>query len=145
MDPRRAHRQPTRWLRIGIPALLVLVWLIGGSVGGPFFGKVDEVSSNDRTSFLPESADATQVNERLPDFLGGDSIAAVIVITSPDEFTDEQLADVQALTDDISAIEGVQDAVSPPTPSDDGEAVQIFAPIDTSGEVAAIVEQIRTL
>ena len=61
------HRQPTRWLRIGIPVLLVLVWLVGGSIGGPYFGKVDEVSTNDQSSFLPESADATQVSERLPD------------------------------------------------------------------------------
>ncbi|MGA7149121.1 MAG: hypothetical protein WBX17_11620, partial [Microbacterium sp.] len=73
---RHAHRQPARWLRIGIPALLVLVWLAVGSAGGPYFGKVDEVSTNDRSSFLPESADATQVNERLPEFLGDDSIPA---------------------------------------------------------------------
>jgi RND superfamily putative drug exporter len=38
---RRTDRQPPRWLRIGIPVVLVLVWLIGGSVGGPYFGKVD--------------------------------------------------------------------------------------------------------
>ena len=144
-NPRHARRQPTRWLRIGIPSLLVLVWLVGGSVGGPFFGKVDEVSSNDRTSFLPESADATQVNERLPDFLGGDSIPAVIVVEGDGALSESELADLQDLADDIAAVDGVQDGVSPPLGSEDGEAVQIFAPIDTSGEVAATVEEIRTL
>jgi RND superfamily putative drug exporter len=145
ISPHHANRRPSGWLRIGIPALLVLIWLAGGSIGGPYFGKVDEVSSNDRLSFLPESADATQVNERLADFLGGDSIPAVVVVTGDGELTDDDIADVQTLADDIAEVQGVQEDVSPPIPSDDGEAVQIFAPIDASGEVGPIVDQIRSL
>ncbi|MFB7885803.1 MMPL family transporter [Microbacterium sp. NPDC056057] len=144
-SPHHANRRPSGWLRIGIPALLVLVWLAVGSIGGPFFGKVDEVSSNDRSSFLPESADATQVNERLAGFLGGESIPAVVVVTGDGELSDDDIADVQALADDIAQIEGVQEDVSPPIPSEDGEAVQIFVPIDASGEVGPTVEEIRSL
>ncbi|MCW3492048.1 MMPL family transporter [Microbacterium sp. SSM24] len=144
-NPHHARRTPTRWLRIGIPALLVLVWLVVGSIGGPYFGKVDEVSSNDRSSFLPQSADATQVNERLPDFLGDDSIPAVVVVTGDGELTEDQLADVQTLADDIAGVSGVLDGVSPPIVSDDGEAAQVFVPVDASGEVAEIVDEIRTL
>lgn len=143
--PRHANRQPARWLRIGIPALLVLVWLAVGSAGGPYFGKVDEVSTNDRSSFLPESADATQVNERLPEFLGDDSIPAVVLVTGEGELTEDQLADVQTLADDIAGIDGVLDGVSPPIVSDDGEAAQIFVPIDASGEVGEVVGEIRTM
>lgn len=139
----RTTARPTRWLRIGIPVLLVLVWLVGGSIGGPYFGKVDEVSTNDRSSFLPESADATQVNERLPGFLGDDSIPAVLVVTGDGELTEDQLADVQTLADDISGIDGVIDEVSPPIVSEDGEAAQVFVPIDASGEVGEVVEQMR--
>ena len=72
---------PTRWLRIGIPVLLVLIWLVGGSIGGPYFGKVDEVATNDQSSFLPSSAEATQVQDRLADFTGGDTIPAAVVVT----------------------------------------------------------------
>lgn len=143
--PHHARRTPTRWLRIGIPAALVLVWLVVGSIGGPYFGKVDEVSSNDRSSFLPESADATQVNERLPDFLGDDSIPAVVVVTGDGDLTEEQLAEVQELADAVAEVPGVLDGVSPPIVSEDGEAAQVFVPIDASGEVAEIVEEIRTL
>ena len=143
--PHHARRRPTRWLRVGIPALLVLVWLIGGSIGGPFFGKVDEVSSNDRSSFLPQSADATQVNERLPDFLGGDSIPAVLVVTGDGALTDAQLAEVQTLVDDIAQVDGVQGDISPPLPAEDGAAVQVFVPIDAAGEVVEIVDEIRAL
>ena len=68
-----ASDTPTRWLRIGIPVLLVLIWLVGGSVGGPYFGKIDEVATNDQSSFLPSSAESTQVQDRLADFTGGDA------------------------------------------------------------------------
>ena len=47
-----------RWLRVLIPALIILVWFVGASIGGPYFGKVGEVSSNDQTAYLPDSADA---------------------------------------------------------------------------------------
>ena len=29
----RTDRQPTRWLRVGIPAVLVLVWIVVGALG----------------------------------------------------------------------------------------------------------------
>ncbi|WP_203582002.1 MMPL family transporter [Microbacterium hibisci] len=144
-SPQHARHRPPRWLRIGIPALLVLIWLVVGSIGGPYFGKVDEVSTNDRSSFLPESADATQVNERLAGFLGEDSIPAVLVVTGDGELSDDDVADVQALVDDISEIDGVTEDVSPPIVSEDGEAVQVFVPIDASGEVGEIVDEMRTM
>lgn len=145
MASTKSSVRPSRWLRIGIPALLVLIWVGVGSIGGPYFGKVDEVASNDQSSFLPESADATRVAERLPGFLGDEAIPAVLVVTGDGELTDDQLAEVQTLVDDIANIDGVLDGVSPPVVSDDGEAVQVFIPIDSSGEVREIVEEIRTL
>ncbi|QNA93192.1 hypothetical protein [Microbacterium sp. Se63.02b] len=65
-----------------IPVALILVWLVGASLGGPLFGKVDEVSSNDQTTYLPESADATKVQQRLGDFNDSDDIPAIAVLTS---------------------------------------------------------------
>ncbi|MBW9095499.1 MMPL family transporter [Microbacterium jejuense] len=144
-QPHHARRVPTRWLRIGIPVLLVLVWLAAGSIGGPYFGKVDEVSSNDRSTFLPESADATQVNARLADFLGEESIPAVVVVTGDGELTEDDIADVQALADDIAELDAIAGDVSPPIPSEDGEAVQLFVPIDASGEVGDTVAEIRSM
>ncbi|MFH8249360.1 MMPL family transporter [Microbacterium sp. B2969] len=140
-----AARQPTRWLRIGIPVLLILVWLVGGSIGGPYFGKVDEVSTNDQSTYLPQSADATEVSQRLPDFLGNDTIPAVVVVEGDQALTEAQLADLQSIADDIAALDGVTEDVSPPIVSEDGEAAQIFVPIDSTGEVGETVESVRTL
>jgi RND superfamily putative drug exporter len=145
MSSPRTDRRTTRWLRIGIPVFLVLIWLVGGSVGGPYFGKVEEVSTNDRSSFLPESADATQVNERLTDFLGDDSVPAVVVIAGETELTADDLADVQATVDEIAALEGVLEEVSPPIPSEDALAVQVFIPLASDAEIGELVAEMRAL
>lgn len=133
---------PTRWLRIGIPVLLVLIWLVGGSIGGPYFGKVDEVATNDQSSFLPSSAEATQVQERLADFTGGDTIPAVVVVTGDGALTDAQLSDIDELATSLGEVAGVGE-ISPALPSDDGEAVQLFVPIDSSGDVGETVAAVR--
>lgn len=138
----RSSSTPSRWLRIGIPVLLILIWLVGGSIGGPYFGKVDEVATNDQSSFLPSSAESTQVQERLADFTGGDTIPAVVVITGDGALTGAQLADVTDLADTIGAVDGVGE-ISPALPSDDGEAVQLFVPIESSGDVGETVEAVR--
>ena len=134
---------PSRWLRIGIPSLLVLIWLVGGSMGGPTFGRIDEVATNDQSSFLPASAEATQVQERLADFTGGDTIPAVVVITGEGELSTEQQAQINEAVTSLGDIEGVGE-ISPALLSEDAEAAQVFVPIDTSGEVDATVEEIRT-
>ncbi|KQR86500.1 hypothetical protein ASF96_09035 [Microbacterium sp. Leaf179] len=135
----------SRWLRIGIPSLLVLLWVVGGSIGGPFFGKVDQVATNDQSSFLPQSADATEVSERLTDFTGGDTIPALVVAATDDgsALTDVQLSALQTLATEVASIDGVAGEASVPLVSDDATAAQIFVPIDSSGEVREVVEQVR--
>ncbi|WOF22682.1 MMPL family transporter [Microbacterium betulae] len=140
-----APRAP-RWLRIVLPAVLILVWLAAASVGGPYFGKVGEVSSNDQTAYLPESADATAVQGRLADFTDGDAIPAVVVFSSEAVLTDDQIAAIGERVDAAAGIDGV-DEVSPALPSDDGLAVQSFVPISSEADlgdtIAALGETLR--
>lgn len=128
------------WTRALLPAALILVWLAGAGLGGPLFGKVDEVSSNDRTAYLPESADATQVQKLLGEFTDSDSIPAVAVFV-----TDEKLseADTKALSEAVASttnVEGVDDDVSPAIVSDDSQAAQAFIPIRSDADLAGTVE-----
>ena len=83
--------------------------VVGGSIGGPFFGKVDQVATNDQSSFLPQSADATEVSERLTDFTGGDTIPALVVAATDDgsALTDVQLSALQTLATEVASIDGV--------------------------------------
>lgn len=135
--PRR--RTPRRWLRILLPALLILAWLTGAAVGGPYFGKVNEVSTNDQTTFLPESAEATQVQELRDEFTDNDGIPAIALFESDAELTEQQLTDIEQVLEDVVDMDGIEDEVSPPIPSDDGLAVQAFIPIDADAETSDVV------
>ncbi|QAY58781.1 MMPL family transporter [Microbacterium protaetiae] len=140
---RQQNNDPTRWVRIGIPVLLVLVWLVGGAVGGPYFGKVGEVSTNDHAAYLPDSAESTVVQNRLTDFTGSDSMPAVVVVTGDGKLTDDQISGLRDLADRLSDVDGVVGSVSPPIVSDDGEAAQMFVPLTTE-EVSDAVGAVRT-
>ena len=146
--PTRERSRRHSWVRVLIPVALILVWLAGASFGGPLFGKVDEVSSNDQTTYLPESADATKVQALLGEFNDSDAIPAIAVFTSEDELT---ATDLDAISDAVAGapdVEGVTDEVSPALPSEDGRAVQAFIPIDSDAEladtVAALGEELRS-
>lgn len=131
-----------KWLRVLLPAVLILVWLTAAGIGGPYFGKVNEVSSNDSTTFLPESADATQVQELQGEFTESDSLPAVTVFASETEITDDQLEEISQILETLPDIQGVDDEVSPAVPSDDGLAVQAFVPINSEADTGDVVAQV---
>lgn len=131
-----------KWLRVLLPAVLILVWLAAAGIGGPYFGKVNEVSSNDPTTFLPESADATQVQELQGEFTESDSLPAVTVFVSDTEITDDQLDEISQILETLSEIQGVDDEISPAVPSDDGLAVQAFVPIKSEADTGDVVAQV---
>lgn len=146
-EPQRsATPRVPRWLRAVIPAVLIVGWIAALGVGGPTFGRLDEVVENDQAAFLPQSADATAVQEALPGFLGDDRIPAIVVLEGDGALTDDQLANAQTLAEEVAAVDGVVEA-SPAIPSDDGEAVQIVAIVDSSESEAVdvAVEAIRDL
>ena len=119
-----------RWVRVVLPTLLMLVWLVGAGIGGPYFGKVSEVSSNDQTSYLPESADATRVQAMLGEFSDSNAIPAVIVFVKDTALSEEETTSIQQAVDALSTIEGVTEGISPLIPSEDGQALELFVPID---------------
>ncbi|PKQ34313.1 MAG: hypothetical protein CVT61_11770 [Actinobacteria bacterium HGW-Actinobacteria-11] len=134
--PIRERSRRHSWVRVFLPVALILVWLVGASLGGPLFGKVDEVSSNDQTTYLPESAQATEVQQLLGEFSDSDSIPAIAVFTSDDALTSSELDAISDAVADAPNVEGVGDDVSPALPSEDGKAVQAFIPIESDAELA---------
>ncbi|MGP7960276.1 MMPL family transporter [Sanguibacter sp. A247] len=136
-------KRPSRLLRTLIPAFLVLLWLGLAGVGGPLFGRIDEVSSNDPTAYLPSSAEATQVQESLTDFLGDDAIPAVIVAVRDGGLTEADLAALGTAAHKAAELEQVVGGASPALPSEDGQAVQVFVPLSTQSDLGEGVEAIR--
>ncbi|WP_053005198.1 MMPL family transporter [Kocuria sp. SM24M-10] len=135
--PRRS-----RWatlLRVLLPALLIVGWLAVAGVGGPYFGKISEVSTNDQSSFLPESTESTRVTDLQGEFRDSDAIPAIVLLVregglepADRAWAEETVASVQ----DGGPAEG---RLSPPIPSEDGEALQVVVPLP-DGEVVEDVE-----
>ncbi|WP_336646250.1 MMPL family transporter [Microbacterium sp. USHLN186] len=135
----RRHRPEPRTLwRAILSAALILLWLTGAGLGGPLFGKIDEVSSNDRTAYLPDSADATEVQRALDEFLGTDAIPAVVVFAADAEIDDAVKEQLTTALEDATSAEGVKDGSSPVLVSEDGLAAQAFVPIDTDADVGDV-------
>lgn len=147
---KRTGRVPT-WLRVLIPTVLILIWFALFGAGGAAFGTISDVQQNDQASFLPASAEATEVNELQDGFRDSENVPAIVIVATDDgsELSDSQLADVEALRDDVLDLEGVvADETSPVIPSEDGEAAQFVASIAPGeGEEGSgvTVEEMRVL
>ena len=139
----RARRALPAWLRIALPALLIVTWVAAAGMGGPYFGRVDEVSSNDATTFLPATADATRVQERLGDFDETGAVPAVVVFAGSAPLTPEERAAIEVTVQGLADVPGVAEGVSPALLSDDGSAVQAFVPIDGEAELDEAVGAVR--
>jgi putative drug exporter of the RND superfamily len=129
-----------RWL---LPALLLLVWVVVGGITGPFAGKLSGVSTNDNSAFLPASAESTEVNDMLGGFSDTDSVPAVVIAERPSGLTPADTAFLTESTGPLAGTEGFADQFSPPIPSQDGQAAQMFIPISSAGEPADTVEKLR--
>ncbi|WP_343318314.1 MMPL family transporter [Arthrobacter sp. TMP15] len=143
---------PKRWLRLTLPPILIIVWLLVAGLGGPTFGKISEVSTNDQASFLPASAESTAAREWQLKFVDSNAIPAVVLLTSTEALTSEQLGQIATLPKKLSAVSGVQKPEAPattsvagPIPSEDKKAVEFLVPISGTDEVKSVVDELRNV
>ena len=138
MNPRKVPF----WLRWLVPVVLVITWLGIAGVGGPTFGRLDEVSSNDQASFLPAGAEATEAGDWQAKFRDSEEIPAVVILENGAAFTPAQLGEAAKLKADIEALK-LGSAVVGPIPSEDGKAVQYIVPIASTDEIRDVVKELR--
>lgn len=122
--------------RIASALALLIVWLAIAGVGGPTFGKISEVSTNDKSTFLPATAESTRAGELAEEFSDNQGVPAIIT-GKVNEVDDGALeSGMQAL----DSIEGILQVIGPQI-SEDGEAVEYIALIDTeSADPTEVVE-----
>ena len=138
-----AHpRGGRRWIRVLWPSFLIVIWVIGAALGGPYFGRIDEVSSNEQANYLPASAEATKVQQLRGEFSESIAIPAIVVFTSDQVLSEAQLEEIAAQITGLPAVAGVAEEVSPAIPSDDGRAVQVFVPIEPDAEIGNVVAEL---
>lgn len=133
-----------RWLRIVIPTVLIVSWFAIAGIGGPYFGRISEVSDVDLTAFLPKSAEATKVNEVLPKFRDKKTIPAIVVFTPMQGDMTDVL--VTAVNDRVGAIEkvyGVSGEVSPAIVAKDKKAAFIVVQTKSELKVRDVLGAIR--
>lgn len=131
-----------RFLRVVLPALVILVWLVVAGVGGPVFGKISEVATNDQTSFLPASADATKVQERAAEFRQASGAPAIVVLERDGGLTRDDLATATRIAETLDQRDDVQ-GTSPVLPSEDGDAAEIVATLTEDADTGDAVTAIR--
>ncbi|MGX6397208.1 MMPL family transporter [Rothia kristinae] len=141
LDPQA--RPGRRWLRILLPAVLILAWLAVTGIGGPYFGKISEVTSESATDRLPASAQSTEVAQRLADFRESDAIPAIVVLENPDGITEQDTAWAQQLAKNPGREVPLDGAASPAIPSEDGKALQIVLPLDSGAQSGDAVTALR--
>ncbi|MCG7428111.1 efflux RND transporter permease subunit [Helcobacillus massiliensis] len=142
MSPHRASRRTPSLRRLLIPALLTLAWLTVFAFGGMSFGSISDVSTNDRSTFLPESAESTRVQEEITRFTGSDAIPAIVIAERPGGITKDDTAALTAARENaLAAVPGAES--SPVIPSEDGEAAQLVVTVPSDQDIPSAVETIR--
>ncbi len=133
-----------KWLRILVPSIIILIWLTLGSIGGPYFGKISEVASNDQATFLPQSAESTKVNAELKKFQDSSTIPAVIVFHDNNAtLSTESVNAIAKATTDLTKLDGVEGDVSPPIVSDDDKAALVAVNISSDTEYKQFIPTLK--
>ena len=122
--------------RIASAVALLIVWLAIAGIGGPTFGKISEVSTNDKSTFLPASAESTRAGELASEFSDSQGIPAIIT----GEVDEVNNAALESGTEALKSVDGILQVIGPQV-SEDGEAVEYIALIDTeSADPTDVVE-----
>lgn len=131
-------------------AVVLVVWLGLGSVGGAAQGKLSQVQTNDSASFLPSSAQSTRAAEASLEFVDTQTLPALAVLAPADggDVTPAQLRAATQLAADFPQQE-VGDgtwadhltADVAPVPSQDGKAILLAVPLDADAAATLVGEE----
>ena len=142
----KKQRTIPKYLRILVPLILIGVWFALGGIGGPYFGKIGDVASNDQSTFLPASAESTQVSQELKKFQDETSIPAIIVFSDNEQnLSNEAITEITAQTRQLGEIEGLSGAISPTIVSEDGKAAFVIVNMASGVDYKEFGAEIKTI
>ncbi|KAB2369641.1 MMPL family transporter [Actinomadura montaniterrae] len=122
---------------------VLAVWIVLLAALGPLAGKLADVEDNDAASWLPASAESTQVVKQQDMFQKDETMLAVIVYERPSGITGADRARAAADMPAFERLPGAEKAQGP-FPSKDGKALETLVPIK-SDDVTDAVDQARDL
>src|SRR5699024_6596055 len=122
--PVRGRKSP-----ITLFAILLVAWVGIAGVGGPYFGKISDVATNDRSTFLPESSESTRAPEIIHRFSDDVAVPAIDGLADSDGTSNAGSTDLNDLAPSLDH-DGVLAAdASPAIPSDDGDDLERVLPV----------------
>lgn len=136
--------------------IVLLAWVALAGAFGPFQAKLNSVTQNDSTTFLPADADSTKVLEDLRTrFDDGRTVPALIVYQNPAGLTDQDRAAIEADEAAIAQLPDLAPIQSPLAPqaaqlgllSEDGTTAIMLVPITarTIEQIEPAVQEMRTI
>ncbi|HRF28745.1 MAG TPA: MMPL family transporter [Candidatus Saccharibacteria bacterium] len=134
-----------KWLRILIPTALIVVWFGVSAVGGPYFGKIEEVADNGFAGFLPKSAESTKVNKQLEKFQDDTTLPAIVLFHSDKKFSKADVSTIDKTAEELECAEGISEDPSPAVLSEDGKAVLVAVPVDSGSELELVTANIERI
>ncbi|MBH1980208.1 MMPL family transporter [Candidatus Saccharibacteria bacterium] len=143
MIKKSSPRKVSRWIRIVVPSVLLLIWLGLGAIGGPYFGKIGDVVSNDQATFLPAGAESTQVNKELEKFQDNNSIPAIIVFADDQPLPQTTIDNISRTTEAFTEFPQVVGKVSPPVIADDSKAALVVVNVDSEAGYRELIPKFQ--
>lgn len=128
---------------VALSVIIIAVWLGIAAVGGPQFGNLSNVATNDQSSFLPRSSESARVQEKIKAFGDQDRLPAIIVV----EQSDGTPLDIPALSpvaQQLRDAAGGDDDASPFIPSDDKTAAQMVVLLPSDSNPTDAVEDLTS-
>ena len=126
--------------------VVLAAWLVALAALGPLIGSFESKQQNEPSSFLPGDAESVRALELSDQFPSAEGVAAIVVFSREGGLTPadrEQIANIQAELD-ANPPDGVV-SVSPPRPSEDGEAALLVVQIVTGGDEEILIEAVDSV
>lgn len=139
--------RPSRRLRVLVPALLILGWLVASGIGGSYFGKLSGVQDNSTFASLPAGTEAAAVQAVEARLTDTNSFPAIVVWTFPGTLDRSTVAALAPAITRLHTVSGLAPggAVVGPIPARDGTAAEVIVAVDSGkpDTLAATLDSIR--
>ena len=134
------------WLkRLVLPIGVLVLWLAAAAIGGPYFGKIDQVSSNDLATFLPTNAESTVVKQKIESFVDTSSIPGIIVFESDSPLGQPQFDKIDRVREALAGDESVVEPPARAIMSEDGKAAIVVLAIDSNTEFSESIPRLQQI
>jgi putative drug exporter of the RND superfamily len=114
--------------------LIIVFWLVVVAFAGLLATKLTGVEKNDAKTWLPGSAESTQVLDRQSAFASPNTLPAVVVYERPGGLSEADRAKVAADAQTFGQLTDLDGKVVGPIVSSDGQAAQLVVPLNLGAD-----------